>query len=164
MFSRDGISGLICLAISLWLLVLTLWLPPATMVPIGPAFYPRIVLTLLALLSVILIATDFLAMRRLRAAAPMAPAVPATASAPNYRLVVATFIQFGLYIALLPELGFRISTFLFVLALQVTLEWPRTARRWGLVVIVAAATSLICHFVFEYYLSVLLPRGTWSGM
>ena len=164
MLSRDGISGLICLAISLWFLVLTLWLPPATMVPIGPAFYPRLVLALLALLSVILIATDFLAMRRLRAIAPTAAAVPAGVGAPNYRLVVATFIQFGLYIVLLPELGFRISTFLFMLALQATLEWPRTARHWGLAIIVAAATSLICHFVFEYYLSVLLPRGTWSGM
>lgn len=164
MLSRDGISGLICLAISLWFLVLTLWLPPATMVPIGPAFYPRLVLALLALLSVILIATDFLAMRRLRAIAPTAAAGRAGAGAPNYRLVVATFIQFGLYIALLPELGFRISTFLFMLALQATLEWPRTARHLGVAIIVAAATSLICHFVFEYYLSVLLPRGTWSGM
>jgi len=164
MLSRDGISGLICLAISLWLLVLTMWLPPATMVPLGPAFYPRIVLALLALLSVILIMSDIRALRRPRPAAPTAAAVPAAAGAPNYRLVVATFIQFGLYIALLPELGFRLSTFLFMLALQVTLEWPRTARHWGLAIAVAAATSLICHFVFEYYLSVLLPRGTWSGM
>jgi putative tricarboxylic transport membrane protein len=162
MLSRDGISGLICLAISLWLLVLTVWLPPATMVPLGPAFYPRIVLALLALLSVILIVSDILAMRRPQPA--VTAAAPAAAAAPNYRLVIATFIQFGLYIALLPELGFRISTFLFMLALQVTLEWPRTAKRWGLAIAVAVATSLICHFVFEYYLSVLLPRGTWSGM
>lgn len=163
MLSRDGISGLICLAISLWLLVLTVWLPAATMVPLGPAFYPRIVLALLALLSVILIVADILAMRQPQPAAPTPAAVPA-AGAPNYRLVVATFIQFGLYIALLPELGFRIATFLFMLTLQVTLEWPRTVQRWGLAIAVAAATSLICHFVFEYYLSVLLPRGTWSGM
>ena len=75
-----------------------------------------------------------------------------------------TFIEFGLYIALLPGLGFRIATFLFVLALQVTLEWPRDRKRWLLAVAVAVGTSLICHFVFEDYLSVLLPRGTWSGM
>jgi putative tricarboxylic transport membrane protein len=164
MFSRDGVSGLICLAISIWLLALTFALPPAAIVPIGPAFYPRVVLGLLALLSGILIVIDLRAMRVAHASAATA-APPATAGpAPNYRLVLLTFIEFGLYIALLPPLGFRISTALFVLALQATLEWPRSVKHWVLAVIVAFATSEVCHLVFEYYLSVLLPRGTWSGM
>lgn len=163
MISRDGVTGLVCLAISLWLLALTLSLPPAVIVPIGPAFYPRVVLTLLALLSVILIVLDLHTTRLARAAAAAAPA-PAAGPAPNYRLVLATFIEFGIYIALMPALGFRISTFLFVLALQATLEWPRSAKHWVLAVAVAAATSIACHLVFEDYLSVLLPRGTWSGM
>ena len=163
MFSRDGVSGLICLAISIWLLALTFALPPAAIVPLGPAFYPRVVLGLLVLLSVILIVIDLRAMRVARSSA--APAAPATAGpAPNYLLVLLTFIEFGLYIALLPPLGFRISTALFVLALQATLEWPRSTKHWVLAVIVAVATSEVCHLVFEYYLSVLLPRGTWSGM
>jgi hypothetical protein len=82
----------------------------------------------------------------------------------NYPLVLATFVAFGLYILLLPELGFLISTFLFVAGLQVTLEWPATWKRWALVVAVALATAFACHLVFEDYLSVLLPRGNWSGM
>jgi hypothetical protein len=49
MMSRDGISGLVCLAISIALLTQTFGLPPATIVPIGPAFYPRVVLFLLML-------------------------------------------------------------------------------------------------------------------
>jgi hypothetical protein len=165
MLSRDGVAGLVCLAISLWLLVLTWGLPPAAMVAIGPAFYPRVVLSLTAVLSAILIGLDLLARRR-AAAAPAAPAAPSALAgqAANYRLVLATFITFGLYIAILPELGFRISTFLFMVALQITLEWPRSMRQWALVVIVALATSLICHLVFEEYLSVLLPRGRWSGL
>src|SRR5690242_9260276 len=166
MLSRDGISGLVCLAISLWLLALTIWLPPATMVPIGPAFYPRIVLSLMAFLSALLLVLDLIGMRR-RQVAAAAPA-PGTAAAPvlppNYRLVFLTFIEFGIYIALLPPLGFRIATFLFVLALQVTLEMPRDRTRWLLTVVVAIATSLVCYYVFEDYLSVLLPRGTWSQM
>jgi len=164
MLSRDGISGLVCLALSIWLLVLTLWLPPAVIVPIGPAFYPRVVLTIMALLSTILIVLDVVAMRRLHAAPGAVPAAVAAGTGPNYRLVLATFIEFGIYIALLPSLGFRISTVLFVMALQVTLEWPRSARHWVLAVAVAIATSWVCHIVFENYLSVLLPRGTWSGM
>jgi hypothetical protein len=163
MFSRDGISGLVCLAISIWLLVLTFFLPPAAIVTIGPAFYPRIVLTLLGLLSAILIVMDFRAMHALRmAGAPPAPA--AAGPGPNYRLVLITFILFGLYIFLLPGLGFRIATFFFVIALEVALDWPRSTKHWVLALAVAVATSWACHIVFEDYLSVLLPRGTWSGM
>jgi hypothetical protein len=158
--SRDSVSGLICLAISLFLFALTFKLPPAAIVPIGPAFYPRVVLSLTILLSVILLLIDVRAARLRPAGAPAAT----TGTAPNYRLVLATFVLFGLYIALLPELGFRISTFLFVLALQITLEWPRSGKRWLLALAVAAGTSAACHFVFEDYLSVLLPRGSWSGM
>jgi hypothetical protein len=133
------------------------------MVPIGPAFYPRVVVLILGALSIILIVLDVLATRRrpVRAAA----AAAATAGpAPNYRLVLATFVEFGVYILLIPLIGFRISTFLFVLLLEVTLEWPRNPKHWILMIVVAVATSLVCFYVFEDYLSVLLPRGTWSGM
>jgi hypothetical protein len=164
MLGRDGISGLVCLAISAILLTQTFGLPPATIVPIGPAFYPRIVLSILAILSIILIALDVRAMRTARAAPAPATAPAAASPQPNYRLVLATFIEFGLYILLLPPLGFRIATFLFVLSLQVTLEWPRSGKHWVLAVLIAAATSLVCFFVFQDYLSVLLPRGTWSNM
>lgn len=160
MLGRDGIAGLVCLTLSIGMFALTFGLPPAAMVPVGPAFYPRIVILLFGLLSVMLIVFD---LRAARGGRP-GTAVPAAAGAqPNYRLVLATFIEFGLYIVILPLIGFRISTFLFVLALEVTLEWPRDTKRWALMVAVAIATSAACYFVFEDYLSVLLPRGTWSG-
>ena len=162
--SRDSISGLVCLAISLILLALTFNLPPAAMVPIGPAFYPRVVLLLTAVLSATLIILDVRGMQAARGAGATSTAAASTGPAPNYRLVLATFVLFGLYIGLLPGLGFRISTFLFVLVLQVTMEWPRTPLRWVLAFAVAIGTSAVCHFVFEDYLQVLLPRGTWSGM
>lgn len=163
MLTRDGVAGLVCLAVSIWLLLLTRGLPPAVMVPIGPAFYPRVVLLILAALSLVLIALDMRDAARRRTAAASGAAEAAT-SRPNYLLVLATFVEFGLYIALLPGLGFRIATFFFVLALQLTLEWPQSWRRWALAVIVAAATALACHLVFEEYLSVILPRGSWSGL
>jgi hypothetical protein len=142
------------------MLVMTFSLPPASMVPIGPAFYPRIVLTVTALLSAVLIGIDLKATRANAGVSKSAVAGPA----PNYRLVFATFVFFGIYIALMPKLGFRISTALFVLVLQITLEWPQSPKRWLLAVAVALGTALACHFVFEQYLSVLLPRGTWSEM
>lgn len=162
---RDGIAGLVCLAISVWLLVLTIGLPPAVFVPIGPAFYPRVVLGLMAVLSAILVAGDVLAGRRRVGAPGRSPeAGTAAGDRPNYPLVLASFVTFGLYVLLLPYLGFRISTFLFVTALQAALEWPRSWRRWLLVVAVALATTVACVLAFEDYLSVLLPRGSWTGM
>jgi hypothetical protein len=83
---------------------------------------------------------------------------------PNYALVLATFVVFGVYVALLPLLGFRVATVLFVTALQITLEWPRSWRRWLLVLVIAIGTTVICDLAFERYLSVLLPRGRWTGM
>ena len=157
--SRDSISGLICLVISLAMLVMTIGLPPASMVPIGPALYPRVVLSVTAILSVMLIWIDVRAARTNAVVAPVS-----SAPAPNYRLVLATFVLFGLYIALMPKVGFRISTFLFVLALQITLEWPKSPMRWLITALVAIGTAAACHFVFDSYLQVLLPRGTWSGM
>jgi hypothetical protein len=132
------------------------------MVPIGPAFSPRIVLSFMAAVSAVLVVQDLVAARRRRQAVPAAPA--ADAVRPNYALVLASFVVFGLYIAVLPALGFRIATFLFVTALQVTLEWPRTWQRWLIALAVAVATTAICVVAFENYLSVLLPRGTWSGL
>jgi hypothetical protein len=168
MLGRDGIAGLVCLALSIGMYSLTFGLPPASMVPVGPAFYPRVVILILGILSAILIVLDIRARRRVRAGTATVPAATAAASTagpgPNYRLVLATFIEFGLYIALLPPFGFRIATFVFVLALQVTLEWPQSNKRWALAVLIAVATTVVSYLVFENYLQVLLPRGTWSGM
>ena len=163
MLTRDGIAGLVCLAIAVWLLLLTREMPPAVLVPIGPAFYPRVVLTILGILGAMLLAFDLIAVRRRRTTAA-APSAAEAGPPRNYPLVLATFVLFGLYILALPQLGFRIATFLFAAALQVALDWPRDAKRWMLVAVVALATTLICHLVFETYLSVLLPRGRWSGL
>ena len=41
---------------------------------------------------------------------------------------------------------------------------PRGWRRWLLVLAIAALTSALTYAVFDQYLSVLLPRGSWTGM
>ena len=150
MLGRDGIAGLVCLGGSLWFLALTRGLPHPALVPIGPGFYPRILLGILVVLSAALVVSDLLSRRR-------AAAAPA-----RYRLVLLAFAIFAAYVALMPMLGYRVATFLFVGALQATLEPPRGAR-WWLVLAVALATTLVTYYIFERYLSVLLPRGRLTG-
>jgi hypothetical protein len=161
MLGRDGIAGLICLAISLVLLILSFGLPQMPLVPVGPGFYPRIVLIGMAILSVALLTQDWRARRP--AATTPASADEGGRTRPDYGLVLLSFVVFGAYVLLLPLLGYRIATVLFVAALQALLEPPATARGWLLLAVIAIATSALTYLVFERYLSVLLPRGAWTG-
>jgi uncharacterized membrane protein YeaQ/YmgE (transglycosylase-associated protein family) len=156
--SRDGIAGLVVLAASLVLFALTLDLKPSPLVPIGPGFYPRIVLGITAALSLGLVVVDFLG----RHTRPAPRAVPA-AERPNYRLVALSFGVFALYCVALPSLGFRIATFAYVVASNVLLAPPRGSKGWVFAVVLGLATAFITWLVFERYLSVLLPRGRWTG-
>ncbi len=153
MIGRDGVAGLFCLAGSLVMLAFTRGLPQPALVPVGPAFYPRIVLVITALLSAALVVSDL--RRRAQPAPPPAPSA-------RYRLVILTFLIFAAYVGALPWLGYRLATFAFVGGLQATLEPPRGGR-WWLVLIVALATALATYYAFEVYLSVLLPRGRLTG-
>lgn len=157
--SRDGIAGLAALAASLALFALTLDLKDSPLVPIGPGFYPRIVLALTAVLSLGLVVADVLACRRKRAS----PGAAAAAAKLNYPLVAISFGVFALYAVALPWLGFRIATFAYVAASSALLAPPRGAKGWAAPLILALATSAVTWMVFERWLSVLLPRGTWTG-
>jgi putative tricarboxylic transport membrane protein len=155
---RDGIAGLVLLAISLVLLVKSFQLPSLAIVPVGPGFYPAIVLSFMAAASALLVLQDLLKRRRATAEAD-APAAPPR----NYRLVVIAFAIVGGYVALLPLLGFRLATVLFVGTLQAALGWPQTARQWLVLAAIALGTGIVSYVVFERYLMVLLPRGAWTG-
>lgn len=122
------------------------------MVPIGPGFYPRIVLGITAALSAWLVVSDWLATQR-----------PAPRKPLNYGLVAVMFAVFGLYAGALGYLGFRVATLLYVAAANALLEPPRGARGWARVALVAAITTAVVYVVFERYLLVLLPRGRWTG-
>jgi hypothetical protein len=152
MLSRDGWGGLAVLAASLLLFGLTLGLKDSPLVPIGPGFYPRIVLGLTAALSLWLVVADLLARKG-----------PEKKEGLNYRLVALMFAAFFLYAVLLPMLGFRVATALYVAASSALLEPPRDRKGWARVLALGLLTSLLTHLVFERYLLVLLPRGAWTG-
>ncbi len=151
---RDGWTGLVSLVASLYLFWDTLGLKESPLVPVGPGFYPRIILGITAVLAAALLAFSLFGKNK-----PPAQA----AQARNYALVLVVFVICGLYAVILPFLGFRLATLLFMPALQVSLEVPKTRRQWAGVAITAIATTLVTYVLFESYLSVLLPRGRWTG-
>lgn len=160
MLSRDGWGGLVVVATSLLFFALTLGLKHNPLVPIGPGFYPRIVLGLAAALGLWLVVADALRSRRRRRAPE---AAPRGAQSANYLAVALQFALFGVYAGLLPFLGFRIGTFLYVAAANALMDPPHRARGWARAGFAGLAAAAATWLVFERYLLVLLPRGTWTG-
>ncbi len=150
--SRDAWAGLAVLAASHFLFWLTLGLKDSPLVPIGPGFYPRIVLGLNAALALALITS------RLFGKAERKPAAAA-----NYRSVLLHFALFGIYVLALPGFGFRLATAAYVAAANALLDWPKGAGGWARVAAVALVATAVAYVVFERYLFVLLPRGRWTG-
>jgi len=155
---RDGVAGLIGLAISLTLLPQAFGLPKLPIVPVGPGFYPTLVLVFLGATSAILIVQDVLAQRR----AGRTDAGTSTAAPRAYGLVAAAFLLVAAYVVLMPLVGFRIATALFVAAFQYVLERPTSARQWAIQLAIAVGTAAVTYIVFQHYLLVLLPRGAWT--
>jgi putative tricarboxylic transport membrane protein len=151
--SKDGWGGLAVAAASLFLFALTLGLKDNPLVPIGPGYYPRIVLGVSAAFALALVIADVFSRRK----HPPAP------EKLNYPLVVEMFAVFALYVGALPYLGFRISTFLYVAATNALLDVPRTWKGGARVLLIALITTALVYYVFERYLTVLLPRGRWTN-
>lgn len=155
---RDAITGLVVLATSLLLFWATLGLERHPLVPVGPEFYPQLVLGVTAFLALLLVVSGVIAYRR--AAAPGQTTSTARA---NYTLVAIAFAIFAIYAIALPYLGFRLATLAFLMVMPLALEPPRNARRWIIVFIVALVATIVIYLAFESYLQVLLPRGRWTG-
>lgn len=150
--SRDGWAGLAILAASLVLFALTLGLKESPLVPIGPGFYPRLVLGLTAVLAAALVVFDFRGGQTTR-----------SIEKANYGAVLLHFALFGLYVISLPWLGFRVATVAYIALANVSLDWPASAKGWARVAAIAFIATAAVYLAFERYLSVLLPRGAWTG-
>ena len=127
--------------------------PVPPFVSIGPAFYPRVTLILLAGLAVWLIAEDIS-----RSRGPSRAGKKPTGPSPDYRRVVLAFFVFLGYVVALSFLGYLTATFLFVLGLSWSIG-PRNIREMPKLVALAVGTALVTFLVFEKYLYVFLPRG-----
>ena len=110
----------------------------------GPAFFPRIVLSGMVLLSLIVIADAF---RR------ESGSVKFEGMAPVLGLVAIT-IAYGVAIF---WIGFLLSSFLFIVAASLILGY----RKLVVIVPVAAAYVLAVWFTFQEILLIILPASPW---
>ena len=157
---RDAITGLVVFATSLFLFWATLGLERHPLVPVGPEFYPQLVLGVTGFLALLLVVSDVIAHRRARAATPP----PVSTVRANYTLVVIAFAIFAIYVIALPYLGFRACDLRVPRgdAARVAAA-ARRPRRWIVVFAVALVATVVIYLAFDSYLQVLLPRGRWTG-
>ncbi|MDR7486618.1 MAG: tripartite tricarboxylate transporter TctB family protein [Armatimonadota bacterium] len=169
----DGVIGLLLLAAGALLWRAAGEIPQSPFLPLGPDFYPRLLLAVLAVLAAALVVADLRAHRRTpgerRTTPPHCPAdLPPGAPAPpetptawaRHRRVLWTYLLFGVYVALMPVLGFRLATWVFVGALTWVLG-SRTPSQAAVSLAAGLATALLTHAIFETSLRILLPRGLW---
>jgi len=148
---RDAVVGGLLALLSFFLLWETREIPHPPLIPISPAFYPRVVLSIFLLLSLGLLISGLRAPLRTRAWDWRAWFI-------RYWMILGSFFLFGLYVLVLPILGYLLSTALFTAAMQWVLG-RRGVRRLPAVLAVAVGTSAGTYVVFQLYLQVLLPRG-----
>lgn len=77
--------------------------------------------------------------------------------------VIATFALMIVYAMALPEMGFCLSTMVY-LFLQISLLAPKAKRNMKLYAIIAVVFTMVIFFVFRFGLSMLLPRGVIEAL
>jgi putative tricarboxylic transport membrane protein len=152
--SRDGWIGVGLLFICGWLYTHLDRIPANPLVPIGPGFYPWLLLLIILALALALVLQDLLARDRKKERTTI------TNRLQEYQPTLLSFCLFLLYVLLLPKLGFLFATILFVSSLQWLLGKPVWRRLPGSLLI-GIGTSVVTYWVFEKYLHVFLPRGAW---
>lgn len=150
---RDGViaAGLLALCALLWQQLGAV--PANPLVPIGPTFYPKILLGVTAFLAAALLISDVHARRA---------AVPAGARRrPGpYRQAVITFAVSLTYAILMPGIGFIAATIVYVGGMAWGLGTP-TLRRLPGALALGLITAVATFLIFERYLNVFLPRAVW---
>ncbi len=147
------------LALALLLMVAVMWMesgdirPPTSWQPYGSALFPRILLVVIGVLSLLIL------VRSLCVNVPERPGAKQliTEWFQSRRTILALFLLFGLYAALLPVVGYIAATIGFLVASLALLLGIDTRRKWMINLTLSATLTIVIFVVFRYGLNVWLP-------
>lgn len=143
---------LAALAAAAWLFVLTLQLPAPRPGTLGPAFWPRLAIALMAIAALIELARIALG----RASAPADALEDEVDAAPRQPLrLLGGLALVGLYAASIATLGYLLASFLFLVAFMYVGGYRNHLVLWTSAVLGMAAIA----FMFLKVVYVSLPRG-----
>jgi len=131
----------------------------ALILEVGPDFFPTIIGSLIAGLSVILIITNAL---KLWAAAPADTASDNSGkpivSAAAIRVLVALAFLIG-YVVLIVPVGFLISSSIYMLIMMCFLAEKLSRRKIIFYAIISIVVAVLANFIFVRFFWLMLPRG-----
>ena len=147
------------LALALLLMVAVMWMesgdirPPTSWQPYGSALFPRILLVVVGLLSLLIL------VRSLWVNVPERPGAIQliTDWFQSRRTTLALFLLFGLYAALLPVVGYIAATIGFLVVSLALLLGINTRRKWMINLTLSGTLTIVIFIVFRYGLNVWLP-------
>jgi len=155
--NRDSIVAIVLLAACGGLALATLEIREPDYGQLSPATWPRAIVGVLAVLSLIYL------VQSLRQG-PDAPDPDAPKGAREFlaywRNVIWSFALFGLYLLAIPYVGMLVGGIAFVFALLTALGGLRWVALHAAIAVVSVGGMWA---VFTYGLDVLLPRGEWTG-
>ena len=118
-------------------------------------FFPKIIIGLLLFLALCLLINAIYTMVKHRA--DVREKTNWKALIKDNRKVMITFLIFGAYILLLQEVGYFISSFVFLLTLYLFLMPGK--KRYITAVVGSVLITVVLFLIFQYGLSVYLPKG-----
>jgi len=122
----------------------------------GSAIYPRVLLGVIGVLAIALWVSSFVTAARARGTSDQPERPRPAVRRPNPK-VLGMFVLFGLYVLLLPMLGYIVATLLFMVVSQALLLGIDTPKKWLINLVTAGVLVPLLYVIFEYGLNVWLP-------
>jgi putative tricarboxylic transport membrane protein len=145
------VAYLVLLVASIGYMVMALALPASRWEPLGSGSFPAIVLGVLIILSLLGV------LQEVRGGVGRGQAIGTIIRA--HRLVIFTFLSFVVCVLALPFVGFGVSTFVFLLVVQLGLA-PGTWQARITAVVVAVVFSFGLVWFFAELFEIFLPRAS----
>jgi putative tricarboxylic transport membrane protein len=118
------------------------------------AFYPRVLLTIMTILAVILLIRSFVLGKHNE---KIRRSVDFKVFLEKYWKVILLFISFGIYVFILTRVGFVISSALYLFISQLILMGMKSRKSLFLNISITVIATLSIFFIFNYGLNVWLP-------
>lgn len=119
-------------------------------------FFPKIIIGIVALLSVILLVQSFIRLNKEKDSKLNLSIRHLIKE--NYKVIL-TFALFGIYVFALNTLGYFISSILFLYAIYYLLAPHKKMKHQWAVLLGIVSFTLLLLVIFQQFLSVFLPRG-----
>ena len=149
-------GGILLLLFGVGLVAGALNFEESRIMEMGPDFFPILIGTLMAGLSIVLIIMSSLKLRSEKAVQDNSKAA---GKKDNVKYVAVAFGLLIIYMLLFLPLGFRISSSIYMIAQMCFLAEKRTRRNITMYIVISITIAFLVNYIFVKFLNLMLPTG-----